>query len=105
MVHYIALYKLKPEVTPERLEEMIRASRSHLLKIPEVLYIRSGKKIDRTSEWPFFVSVDFDSLDRMRMCHDDPIYVKFREEYIRPNITESLELHYETEPGKDIRYS
>ena len=37
MVHHVVLYKLKPEVTPARVEEMMMNARMQLLKIPEVL--------------------------------------------------------------------
>src|SRR5437868_7366831 len=46
MVHHIVLYKLKPEVTPARVEEMMMNTRMQLLKIPEVLSIKCGKRID-----------------------------------------------------------
>ena len=46
MVHHIVLYKLKPEVTPARVEEMMMNTRMQLLKIPEVLNIKCGKRID-----------------------------------------------------------
>ncbi len=105
MVHHIALYQLKPEVTPEKLEEMIRATRSQLLKIQEVLNIRSGKKIDPHSQWDFFVSLDVESMDKLAMCKDDPVYVKFVEEVIKPHTREGLILDYEMEPGKNIKYS
>jgi hypothetical protein len=105
MVHHISLFKLKPGVTTEKLEDMIRKSRSQLLKIPEVMNIRSGRNIDLDSEWIFFVSMDIESTDKLAMCQEDPVYVKFIEEVVKPNATETLELDYETEPGKDIKYS
>jgi len=105
MVYYVCLYKLKPDVSAETLENMIRASRSQLLRVPEVLHIRSGQKIDADGEWPFFVAIEFDSMDKMKMGQQDPIYIKFKEEVIRPYTTDSMELRYETEPGKDPKYS
>lgn len=105
MVHHIELFKLKPSVTTEKLEEMLRVSRSQLLKIPEVLNIRSGKIIDLDSEWAFSISIDIESTDKLAMCKDDPVYVKFVEEVVKPNTVEKLALDYETEPGKDIKYS
>ena len=105
MVHYIALYKLKTEVTPDKLEEMIRATRSQLLKIAEVRNIRSGRTIDPDAEWPFFLSMDIESTDKLEMCRDDAVYVKFVEEVIKPNTVAALTLIYETEPGKDVKYS
>ena len=47
MVHHIVLYRLKPEVTPARVEEMMMNTRMQLLKIQEVLSIKCGKRIDQ----------------------------------------------------------
>jgi hypothetical protein len=105
MVHHIVLFKLKPEVTPGKVESMMMNTRMQLLKIPEVLNIKCGKKIDPSSEWAFFIAVDFESMDKLAIYRDSPIHVKFVEEVIKPNITERLALDYEMEPGKDARYS
>jgi hypothetical protein len=59
MVHHVVLYKLKPEVTPARVEEMMMNSRMQLLKIPEVLSIKCGKRIDSSMPWPFFIALRF----------------------------------------------
>ena len=59
MLHHVVLYKLKPEVTPARVEEMMMNSRMQLLKIPEVLSIKCGKRIHSNMAWPFFIALDF----------------------------------------------
>lgn len=105
MVHHIVLYRLKSEVTPARVEEMMMNARMQLLKIPEVLSIKCGKRIDPETDWPFFVAIDFESMDKFAMFQDDPIYVKFVEEVIKPNTDESLVLDFEMDPGKDVRFS
>jgi hypothetical protein len=105
MVYFLTLYQLKPTVTDEKLEEMIRSSRSQLLKISEVLHLQTGRTIRPGAEWPFFVAIDVESTDKLRMCLDDPVYIKFKEEVIRPFTTQCLELRYETDPGKDLKYS
>lgn len=105
MVHHVALYKLQPDVTPEIVEEMIRKTRSLLLKIPEVLSVRSGKKIETHMEWPFFVSLDFESRHKQAMFRDDPIYLKFLEDVIRAHTTDQLLLDFETDPGRNVKYS
>ena len=105
MVHYIALCKLNDNVSEETVEEMTRSARSQLLKIPEVLAVRSGKKINPENEWPFFYSVDVESMDKIAMFQDDPILIRFIEKMIRPNTWTMQELVYELEPGKDIKYS
>jgi len=105
MVHHIVLLKLKPEVTPARIEEMMMNTRMQLLKIPEVLSIKCGKRIDSEMAWPFFIAIDFESMDRYGVFKEDPIYVKFTEEVIKPNTAESLSLDFEMDPGKDVRFS
>ncbi len=60
-------------------------ARMQLLKIPEVLSIKCGKRIDPETEWPFFLAIDFESMDKFAMFRDDSIYVKFVEEVVKPN--------------------
>ncbi|MBU6301200.1 MAG: Dabb family protein [Verrucomicrobia bacterium] len=105
MVYFLALYKLHPSVTEEKLEEMIRSSRSQLLRIPEVLHLQTGRSIPSDAEWPFFVAISVESVERLRMCLEDPFFIKFKEEVIRPFTTECMDLRYEMEPGKNLKYS
>ncbi len=105
MVHHISLFKLKPEITPARVEEMMMMTRMQLLKIPEVLSIKCGKRINPEMAWPFFVAIDFESTDKYEIYCADPIYVKFVEEVIKPNVAETLQLDFEMDPGKDVQFS
>jgi hypothetical protein len=105
MVHHTVLYKLNPEVTPARVEEMMMNARMQLLKIPEVLSIKCGKRIDSELPWPFFIAIDFESMDKYEIFREDPIFVKFTEEIIKPNTEDSLVLDFEMDPGKDVRFS
>ena len=105
MVHHIVLYRLKPEVTPARVGDMMMDARMQLLKIPEVLSIKSGKRIEPEMDWPFFVAIDFESMDKYAIFREDPIFVKFMEEVIKPNTEDSLALDFEMDPGKDVRFS
>jgi hypothetical protein len=105
MVHHIVLYKLRPEVTPARVEAMMMNTRMQLLKIPEVLNIKCGKRIDPELPWPFFIAIDFESMDKYAIFREDPIFVKFMEEVIKPNTEDSLDLDFEMDPGKDVRFS
>ena len=105
MVHHIALYKLKPEVTPARVEEMMMNARMQLLKIQEVLSIKCGKRIKNEMLWPFFIAIDFESMDKFDIFREDPIFVKFVEEVIKPNVAETLVLDFEMDPGKDVQFS
>jgi hypothetical protein len=105
MVHHIDLYKLKPEVTPARVEDMMMNARMQLLKIPEVLSIKCGKRIAEEMDWPFFIAIDFESMDKYAIFREDSIYVKFMEEVIKANTEDSLALDFEMDPGKDVRFS
>lgn len=105
MVHQVALYKLKPDLPEGTADEMMRRTRSLLLKIPEVLAVRCGKEIERGGEWPFVVSLDFESRAKQAMFRDDPVYLKFMEEVIRPHTEEGMTVDYELEPGKNVKYS
>jgi hypothetical protein len=105
MVHHISLFKLRPEVTPARVEEMMMHARMQLLKIPEVLSIKCGKRINAEMEWPFFVAIDFESMDKYEIYAEDPIHVKFVEDVIKPNVSDTLRLDFEMDPGKDVQFS
>ena len=105
MVHHIVLYKLNSDVTPAGVEAMMMNARMQLLKIPEVLSIKCGKRIDPEMDWPFFIAIDFESMDKYAIFREDPIYVKFVEEVIKPNTEDSLTLDFEMDPGKDVRFS
>lgn len=105
MVHQISLYKLKPQVTTEKVEEMMVDTRIALLKIPEILSVKCGKAIDPKSDWPFFITVDCESTDKLAVMEDDAIYMKFIADVIKPNTEDRLILAYEQEPGKNIKYS
>ena len=105
MVHHIVLFKLKPEVTPAKVEEMMMKTRMYLLKIPEVLAVKCGKKIDPKCEWPFFIALDFESMDKLAVYREDAIHMKYVEDVLKTNTTERLVLDYEMQPGKDVRYS
>ncbi|MEO6847644.1 MAG: Dabb family protein [Chthoniobacterales bacterium] len=105
MVHHLVLFKLKPKTTDETVENMMRETRMQLLKIPEVLNIKCGKRVDPENKWQFFLAVDFESMDRLAVYAKDPIHVKFVEEVIKPNVSDRLALDYEMEPGKDVTYS
>ena len=39
------------------------------------------------------------------MFTEDPIFVKFTEEIIKPSTSDSLVLDFEMDPGKDVRFS
>ena len=105
MVHHVLLFKLKPEVTPDQLENMMMTTRMSLLKIPEILSVKCGKNIDPKNEWRFFIALDFETLEKLAMTEEDAIYMKFMAETIRTNTAEKVTFNYEMEPGKNVKFS
>ncbi|HRQ90274.1 MAG TPA: hypothetical protein PLA50_15850 [Bacteroidia bacterium] len=105
MVHYIALFRVGKGKGAEDLEDLIRESRMCFHQIHEATNVRSGRALDPKSEFPFFLSADFESLDKYRMFRDDPRFVRFEKEVLKPGTTSRVEHLYETDPGKDPKYS
>ncbi|MBE7496566.1 MAG: Dabb family protein [Verrucomicrobiaceae bacterium] len=105
MIAYLSLYQLKPEVTLEKLETMMAQTRVLLLRIPEVLAVKTGKRINPADPYPWFVYVEVETMDKLTICLDDPYYFKFREEVLKPNIAEQESTAFEMEPRKDVKYS
>lgn len=105
MIQHIVFFKLKPGIDDHKLEEMIRSTRSMLLKIPEVLSVRSGRNIDTGSEWSFFLSVEVETLEKLRMYVEDPVHLKYVETVIKPNTTARFALDFQTDPSKELKYS
>ncbi len=105
MIHHITLFQLKPEVTSEEVEAMMRQTRSQLLKINEVLAVQCGRTVDPTGQWGFFFSIDCESMEKLTLFVENPIYLKYAEKVLKPRTSTTLRADYETDPGQDIRYS
>jgi hypothetical protein len=69
------------------------------------LAVRTGKRVNPSDPWPWFVLIEVESMDKLVICQDDPHYLKFREEVLKPHLTEQESVAFEMEPQKDIKYS
>ncbi|MES2440339.1 MAG: Dabb family protein [Verrucomicrobiota bacterium] len=105
MIHHVVYFQLKPEVDKAAIEELVRTSRSLLLKIPEVLGVRSGRNIDPGSQWQFYFSIEVDSLEKLRITLEDPFHLKLMEKVIKPVTNDQFSMAYELDPSKDLKYS
>ena len=105
MIHHVVYFQLKPEVDAAVVEELVRTSRSLLLKIPEVLSVRSGRNMDPDSQWQFFFAIEVDSLEKLRITLDDPFHIKFVEKFLKPNTLSHFALDFELDPSKNLKYS
>ena len=101
MIEHVALIKLKPEVDADKIEWMTRQTRIQLLKIQCVRSMRCGHRIDADAEWPFFLTVEIESEEKLHAFLCSPQRAKFAEHVLIPNITEKLEMNFQTEPGGD----
>ena len=105
MIHHLVLFQLKPGTDEETIEWMMRETRMRLLKIPEVLGVRCGKRLTAKEKWPFFFALDVESTEKLALGLADPRYRQYEEEVLTPHVIENLTLEHEVEPGRDTRYS
>jgi hypothetical protein len=105
MIAYLSLYKLRPEVSEEKLEEMMSKARMSLLRIPEVLTVKTGKRVNPSDPFRWFIYLEVENMDKLFICQDDPHYIKFREDVLKPHVAEQEATAFEMEPRKDVKYS
>jgi len=105
MIHHVVFFQLKPEVDAAMLEEMVRTCRSILLKIPEVLSVKSGRNLDPESQWQFFFAIETESLDKLRMVMDDAHHLKLLEKSLKPHSKSHFTMDFELDPSKSLKYS
>ncbi len=100
MIHHVVFFKLKPSVTPAKLDEMIIETRIRLLKIQGVSNLKVGKNVDEKSPWQFFLSMDLESMERLALYRDDAVHMKYVEEIIKPNTDDRMALDYDISARK-----
>ena len=105
MINHVAFFQLQPHVDHVKLEEMVRSTRSLLLKIPEVLSVKSGRNVDANSQWSFFVAIEVESLDKLKITIEEAVHIKFIETVIKPNTSSQFIMDFEMDPSKDLKYS
>jgi len=105
MIHHCVYFKLAPHVTAEQVENLLIETRINLLKIPEVMNIKTGKNVNPQSEYQFFLCFDCESLAKLEVYRQHPIHIKYVQETITPNTVARFAQDFEMEPGKDVRYS
>lgn len=105
MIHHVIFLELNEDVEKDVLEEMVRASRTWLLKIPEVLSVRSGRNTDPDSQWQFFYSFEVDSLEKLKLIENDANYLKFVSHFIEPHTGNKFRMDFELDPSRELKYS
>ncbi|MES2996328.1 MAG: Dabb family protein [Verrucomicrobiota bacterium] len=105
MIHHVVFYELLPQTEPGEVEEILRTSRTLLLRIPEVLGVKSGRNLDSSSQWEIFVSFEVDSREKLRVISENPFYLKFTEHVVGPRRIAESAMSFEMDPAKDLKYS
>lgn len=105
MIHQVIYLQLNEPKDTAVLEEMVRASRTWLLKIPEVLAVRSGRNLDTDSQWQFFYSFEVDSMEKLRFVREAPFHLKFIQQFVEPHTRSQFEMTFELDPSRDLKYS
>lgn len=105
MIHHVLLAKLKSDLPASAVEELMVESRIRLLKIPEVMNLRCGKKLEEENPYNFFISMDVENGGKLKVVEQSAIYLQFRHQFFDPKVEEVKRLNFEMEPGKDVRYS
>ncbi len=105
MLYHVVYYKSRDHVDDTVIEQVVRQTRSHLLKIQETLSVRSGKNLDASSEWTFFYSVEVESKLKLKLFHTDGSYLKFLKTVVEPNLCEPISQTFELDPSRERKYS
>jgi hypothetical protein len=105
MIAHLTVYTLGPEVDAEKLEQMMAATRVQLLRVPEVLAVKTGKRVRPGDAFDWFVYYEVETMDKLAICQDDPHYLKFAAEVVAPNVATESATAFEMEPRKDVKYS
>ena len=102
MIAYLSLYQLRDDVDAEVFETLMSKTRVLLLRVPEVLTVKTGKRVNPNDPWPWFVYLEVESMDKLAICQDDPHYLKFREEVIKPHVAEQESVAFEMKQKKNV---
>lgn len=105
MIEHIVLFKLRPEVDEKKVEWMLRETRMRLLKIPPVRGLRCGYSLDHSIEWPFFLLVELETVEKLDAYLNDPAHVRFVNDVIKPHTSERMVLDFRSDPGSDPFFS
>jgi Stress responsive A/B Barrel Domain len=105
MVHHVIYLQLNDPKRTDVLEEMVRGARTWLLKIPEVLSVKSGRNLDPESQWQFFYSYEVDSMEKLGLVREDPFHLKFIQQFVKPHTHNQFGMVFELDPSRELKYS
>jgi antibiotic biosynthesis monooxygenase (ABM) superfamily enzyme len=89
MLAHIVLYKLKPDVTGEQAQALLREARARLSSIPGVMNLHAGVSIYQDEPFQCGMVMYFDDVESLERYRQHPAHVKFVEEVVNP-ITDKI---------------
>lgn len=105
MVHYLMLLKLKEGLPTDSVDQIMVEARIRLLKIPGVMNLSCGKRIDaQSTPHDLFIAWECENLSKLRSIIEHPVFLGFDQQVLEPSVGGQLDFHFETEPNKDVRY-
>ena len=106
MIYQLFLVQLKAKTSMAQTEELMAVARTRLLKIPAIYHVWCGKKIDSAqAPHDLFIAIDVQSMRKLKSVTAHPIYSQFMQHTLKPHAREIIELSFEMDPQKDVRYS
>lgn len=105
MVYFLQLHKLRDDPSTHQVEMLMVQTRIRLLKIPEVMNLRCGKKIDPKASHDFFLAFDVENMSKLKMVQEHAHFIQLNTQTLAPASRETLTHIFELEPVKDVRYS
>jgi len=87
MILHLVFFKLKPEVDDAKLGEIIETTRTQLGAISHVSRVQAGRNVEADGEWPFFLSVELESIEGLEAYRVDPLHVAYVDSVIKPYTT------------------
>lgn len=101
MIEHVVLFKLQDGLSEDKVAWMLRETRIRLNKIPVVRSLRCGYRAVPSVEWPFFLLVEIESLEKLGAYLRDPAHLLYVAEVIQPHVSDRLALDYQSEVGAD----
>jgi Stress responsive A/B Barrel Domain len=95
MLVHVVLFDFKADVDPGRREVVLDLARKALVRIPGVSNLLAGKSIRKETEYPFALSMYFESEAALNIYRDHPDHVKFRDVDFFPLLEKVQGLDYE----------
>ncbi len=94
MLTHIVLYKLKPSVTKEQMEALLREARTRLPQVKGVANLKAGTSVYEEDPYRCALVMYFDDVAALERYRVHPVHVRFVEEVVNPIVDEVRRLDF-----------